>query len=227
MNNLYIVSTPIGNLEDISKRALSVFKKVDFIICEDTRHTLKLLNHYEIKKPLVSYHQHSKIGKIDKIIKKLSYGQSAALVSDAGTPGIADPGGKLLEEIYNKLEDKVKVLTVPGSSALTAAVSVCGVPSDHFEFLGFLPHKKGRQKIFKKIVNSDHTVIFFESPYRILKTLKSLSEYLDKERKVVVCREMTKVHEEIVRGDINFIKNYFENNKDKVKGEFVVLISGQ
>ncbi|MDZ7798584.1 MAG: 16S rRNA (cytidine(1402)-2'-O)-methyltransferase [Patescibacteria group bacterium] len=225
MTKLYIVSTPIGNLKDISRRALLVFKKVDFIICEDTRHTLKLLNYYDIKKPLVSYHQHSKIGKIDKIIEKLSSGQSAALVSDAGTPGIADPGGKLLEEIYNKLEDKVKVLTVPGSSALTAAVSISGLPSDHFEFLGFLPHKKGRQKLFKEIAQSDHTIIFFESPYRILKTLKSLSKYLDKKRKVVVAREMTKIHEEVIRGDIDYVYNYFENNKDKVKGEFVVLIA--
>jgi len=227
MSKIYLISTPIGNLEDITLRALKVLKEVDFVICEDTRQTLKLLNHFNLKKKLISYHQHSGRQRVRSIINKLEEGQSAALVSDAGTPGVADPGGRLLDEIYQRLGKKVRVFSVPGPSALTAAAAVSGLPCDQFYFLGFLPHKKGRQSLFKKISESKETVIFFESPFRLLKSLKSLSEVLAEKRKVVVCRELTKIHEEIIRGNIDYIKSYFEKNKEKVKGEFVVLVSGK
>jgi len=224
MKTLYIVGTPIGNLEDISLRALKVLKEVDFIICEDTRWTLKLLNHFEIKKPLVSYHQHSRLQKIDFIISELK-NKNAALVSDAGTPGISDPGGLLIREVVEKLGSSIKIAAIPGPSALAAAVSVSGLACDKFRFLGFLPHKKGRETLFKEIVDSKETIVFYESPHRILKTLESLEKVLDKQRKIAVGRELTKIYEEVVRGNAGEILNYFKNNPDKVKGEFVVLVA--
>jgi 16S rRNA (cytidine1402-2'-O)-methyltransferase len=223
MKTLFIVGTPIGNLEDISLRALKVLKEVDFIICEDTRWTLKLLNHFEIKKPLVSYHQHSRLQKIDFIIEELK-SKDAALVSDAGTPGISDPGGLLIREIVSKLGNSIKIVAIPGPSALAAGCSISGLPCDKFRFLGFLPHKKGRVTLFKEIADSKETIVFYESPHRILKTLESLEKVLDKQRKIVVCRELTKIYEEIVRGIANEVLNYFKNNPDKVRGEFVVLV---
>ena len=227
MANLYIVSTPIGNLKDITFRGIEGLKEADFIICEDKRETVKLLNHYEIRKPLISYHEHSKIQRVDEIIDLLRIGKSAALVCEAGTPGISDPGGRLISEVLMALGDKVKIIPIPGPSALAAAASVSGLPCDRFIFLGFLPHKKGRETLFKQIAENKETTIFYESPHRILKTLYSLAGVLEEKRKVVVGRELTKMFEEIKRGNINEIKSYFENNPEKVKGEFVVLIAGK
>ncbi len=222
MGILYIVATPIGNLDDITIRALEILKKVDYILCEDTRKTKVLLDHYKIDKKLISYHQHSKITKIDYIVNSLTEGKNLALVSDAGTPGISDPGRKLVEAV-EKI-NKIKIVPIPGPSAIITALSVSGLNTDKFVFLGFLPTKKGRETIFREIAEEEKTVVFYESVHRILKTLESLNVG---NRKVVVCRELTKMFEEIIRGSSEDALNYFENNKDKIKGEFVVIIEGK
>jgi len=216
---LHIVATPIGNLEDITLRAIRVLGQVDLIACEDTRQTLKLLNHYKIKKPLVSYHQHSRLTKLDFIIGKLEQGQSVALVSDAGTPGISDPGFKLVDKA---LEQGIKVVPIPGACAMTALASSSGLPVDSFLFLGFVPHKKGREKMFKRIAESRETVVIYESPHRFLKTLKSLGEVLDSKRQIVVGRELTKMYEEIIRGSAQEVLEYFSGKA--VKGEICVVV---
>ena len=227
MANLYIVATPIGNLEDISKRALRLLSEVDLILCEDTRVTKKLLDRYEIKIPASSYHQHSKIKKIDYIIQLLEKGENLALVSDAGTPGISDPGNGLVNKVIESLSDKVNIIPVPGPSAVTAAASISGFPMDRFLFLGLPPAKKKRNKFFKEISGSKYPVIFYESPYRILKTLDELKQVLAKNYKLqttqlVICRELTKKFETVYRGDIEQIIKDVKN--DKIKGEFVVLV---
>jgi 16S rRNA (cytidine1402-2'-O)-methyltransferase len=221
MATLFIVATPIGNLEDISLRALRILKKVDLILCEDTRVTKKLLDRYQIKKPLVSYHQHSKLQKIDYIISLLKEGKNLALVSDSGTPGVSDPGNKLVNEVVNQLIDRVKIVPIPGPSALTCAASVSGFPMEKFLFLGFLPKKKKRKEILKEIVESKYPVIFYESPYRIIKTLKELGG-MNKELEIVVARELTKKFETIYRGKIEKVLE--KMLKDKIKGEFVVIV---
>ena len=168
MPTLYIVATPIGNLEDISMRALRILSEVDFILCEDTRVTKKLLSHYQIKTPTISYHQHSRKQKIDYILGLLGKGKNLAYVSDAGTPGISDPGGKLIQTVIEKFGEDIKIESVPGPSAVTAALSLSGIPTDKFVFLGFLPHKKGRQTMLKKIIKSEFPVVVYESKYRIM-----------------------------------------------------------
>jgi len=225
MSLFYVVSTPIGNLEDITLRALRILKEVDFIICEDTRHTLKLLNHFDIKKSLISYHQHSKMKKIGHIIDLLKQGKNLALVSDAGTPAVSDPGGVLVKEVVSQLGSAVQVIPIPGVSALTALASVAGLPVDKFIFLGFLPHKKGRQKLFDFINESDKTVLFYESPHRVIKTLEALSESLNENRQVVVGRELTKKFETIYRGTAKGVLEKLQN--DEVRGEFAVIISAK
>jgi 16S rRNA (cytidine1402-2'-O)-methyltransferase len=223
---LYIVATPIGNLEDISLRALRILKEVDLILCEDTRVTKKLLNRYQIQKPLLSYHQHSKLQKIDYIISLLKEGKNLALVSDSGTPGISDPGNKLVNEVVKWLSDRVKIIPIPGPSALTCAASVSGFPMDKFLFLGFLPKKKKRKEILEEIVKSKYPVIFYESPYRILRTLKELKEAMNSEQRatnnIVVARELTKKFETIYRGKIDEVIEEIEKNT--IKGEFVVIL---
>jgi len=221
---LYIVSTPIGNLEDISKRALRILSEVDLILCEDTRVTKKLLDHYQIKTPTLSYHQHSKIQKIDYIINLLKQGKELALVSDAGTPGISDPGNKLVKEIIGSLSHQAEIVSIPGPSAVTAAASVSGFPTDKFLFLGFPPTKKKRKKFFEEIINSKYPVIFYESTYRIIKSLEEL-RIMNQELEIVVCRELTKKFETIYRGNIKDVIE--EIKKDKIKGEFVVVIKGK
>ena len=223
MPNFYIVATPIGNLKDISLRALQILKEVDLILCEDTRTTKKLLSHYRVKNPTLSYHQHSKIKKIDYIIQLLRQGKKLALVSDAGTPGISDPGNKLIDQIVEKLPE-VKIVPVPGPSAVTAAVSISGFPMDKFLFLGFPPVKKKRKKFFEKIMKSKYPIIFYESPHRIIKTLNEIKELVSfiSNKKIVVCRELTKKFETVYRGKIE--KVIEEIKKDKIKGEFVVIV---
>jgi 16S rRNA (cytidine1402-2'-O)-methyltransferase len=226
MANLYIVATPIGNLEDITLRALRILKEVDLILCEDTRVTKKLTERYRIKKPLLSYHQHSKLQKLDYIIFLLKEGKNLALVSDAGTPGISDPGNKLVEKVVESLNEEVKIIPVPGPSALTCAASVSGFPMDKFLFLGFLPKKKKRKEFLKEILESKYPVIFYESPYRILKTLQELKGIMnDKQRaasNIVVARELTKKFETIYRGKIDKVIEELE--KTPTKGEFVVVV---
>lgn len=175
---LYAVATPIGNLEDISLRALRILKEVDFIICEDTRVTSKLLAHYEIQKSLVSYFQHSHLSRVEEIIERLKRGQNAALVTDAGTPGISDPGGVLIKLINEKLGSEIKIVPLPGPCAAMAALSISGVPTDKFLFLGFPPHKKGRQTYWRRVLEAKETVVFYESCHRIVKALQELQKLL-------------------------------------------------
>ena len=215
MSVLYVVATPIGNLGDITLRAIETLKEVDLIACEDTRHTLKLLNHFEIKKPLISFHQHSKIQKVEQIISSINSGQKVALVTDAGTPGISDPGQVLISAAH---EDNIRVIPIPGVSALTALVSVSGLKNSEFEFIGFLPHKKGRQTKLKEIAQSHMPVIIYESPYRIKKLLNELLVAVG-DQKIVVGREITKKFEEIYRGKISSVLPTI-----KEKGEFVLII---
>lgn len=217
---LYIVATPIGNLADLSFRAIEVLKSVEVIACEDTRQTMKLLDRYKIKKPLISYFQHSRFSQIERILKMLNDGQNVAMVSDAGTPGISDPGNKLVNEAVN---NKIQVSPIPGACAVISALSVSGFPTDKFLFLGFMPHK-GKMKIFEQIKNSEITVCFYESVHRIEKTLEQLTEILTEDRQVVVCRELTKKFESIYRGSIKEVLNQV---KQMVKGEYVVVINSK
>jgi len=214
MSKLYIVATPIGNLGDITTRALHVLKDVDLILCEDTRVTKKLLFHYNIKTLTESYHQHSKLKKIDKIKELLKNGQNLALVSDSGTPGINDPGNKLIEELKDK---NIEIIPIPGPNAVAAIASISGFPMDKFIFLGFPPHKKGRNKFFKGVAELKHPVILYESPHRIIKTLKQLSELNN--FNIVVGRELTKKFETVYRGKIKDIINQI-----KPRGEFVIVL---
>ncbi|PID87587.1 16S rRNA (cytidine(1402)-2'-O)-methyltransferase [Candidatus Gracilibacteria bacterium] len=221
---LYIVSTPIGNLGDITYRAVETLKEVDIIACEDTRKSMILLNHYDIKKPLISFHSHSGFTKVDKIISELKNDKNIALISDAGTPGISDPGYVLIKEA---LLEGLKIVPIPGVTAFTTALSASGMQMNHFLYLGFLPVKKGRQTLFKMLVErkktSSETVVIYESVHRLIKTLKELLSYFGQEHNIVVARELTKKFEEFKRDNIINIINYFEENPSKVKGEFVIL----
>jgi len=221
MTTLYIIATPIGNLEDLSFRALRVLKEVDLILCEDTRVTKKLLARYEISRPTVSYHQHSKLTKSKYILEQLERGKSLALVSDAGTPSISDPGAKLVDYLTGQLPD-LKIIPIPGPSALIAGLSASGLPADKFVFLGFPPIKKKRKKFFQRIKEISQTIVFYESPHRIVKTLRELKEALGNQEKIVVCRELTKKFEIIYRGSVEEILEQIGDGK--IKGEFVVIL---
>ncbi|MBU4298889.1 16S rRNA (cytidine(1402)-2'-O)-methyltransferase [Patescibacteria group bacterium] len=221
MGTLYIVATPIGNLKDITFRAVEVLKEVDFVLCEDTRVTKKLLDHYEIKKPVLSYHQHSKLNKVDFILTLLKEGKNLALVSDAGTPGISDPGNKLISKLAEVGPPQIKIVPIPGPSAVTAAASISGFPMDKFLFLGFPPKKRKRKKFFEEIANSKHSVIFYESPYRIVRTLEEL-RIMNQELRIIVARELTKKFETVYRGEIGEVIKEIE--KGIIKGEFVVIV---
>ena len=220
MSKLYIIATPIGNLEDVTLRSLRILKEVDCILCEDTRVTKRLLDRYDISTPLESYHQHSTILKVNKILSLLKEGKDIALVSDAGTPGISDPGNKLVREVAENLPDVV-IIPIPGPSAITALASVAGVGTDSFCFLGFVPQSK-RNKFFEEVVHSPYPVIFFESPHRIQKTLRELKEKQG-DLYVVVGRELTKKFEEILRGPLDQVQKNLQNKE--ARGEFVVLVS--
>lgn len=221
---LYVVATPIGNMGDMTHRAIETLKSVDLVLCEDTRVTRHLLDHYAIGTGTMSYHAQSKISKHEKIIEMLREGKSLALVSDAGTPTISDPGVMLIEMIKKELPE-VKIVAIPGASALTAALSISGIPSPQFTFYGFLPHKKGRETIFKEISASERTSVFYESPHRIEKTLESLAKHLPENKKVVIARELTKIFEETVSGTATEVMAYFKQNHGNVRGEFVVIVS--
>ena len=219
---LFIVSTPIGNLEDITLRAIRILKEADIIAAEDTRRTRILLNHYEIKKPMISYFEHNKIYKGKLIVKELLNGRNVALVSDAGTPGISDPGYLLIKQ---SLEQGINIVPVCGVSALNAALSVSGLPTNRFYFSGFLPVKRSKKKTFlEKFKDSEETIIIFESPYRLIKTLEDIKEVIG-DREIAICRELTKIYEEIFRGKISEGIEEFLNRK-QIKGEFTLVIGG-
>jgi 16S rRNA (cytidine1402-2'-O)-methyltransferase len=218
---LYIVATPIGNLQDITLRAIETLERVDLILCEDTRVTQKLLSHYEIKTPTLSYHQHSKLNKVEHILGLLGQGKNLALVSDAGTPGISDPGNKLVQRAIESLAGAVKIVPIPGSSAVTASASISGFPVDKFLFLGFPPLKNKRKKFFEEVAVSKYPVIFYESTYRIIKTLKELNSLIG-EQEIVVCRELTKKFETIYRGKI--VQVIKEIEEGEIRGEFAVIV---
>jgi len=219
---LYIVPTPIGNLEDITLRALQVLKSVDLILAEDTRYSLKLLSHYEIRKPLQSYHQHNEHKITDKIIEELKSGKQIALVSDAGTPGISDPGFFIIRECY---KNEIPVDCLPGATAFVPALVKSGIPCDRFVFEGFLPDKKGRQTAIKKIAEEERTIVIYESPHKLLKTLQNFATIFDEDRQISVSRELTKVFEETVNGTSKEVLEHF--SKNILKGEFVIVISGK
>lgn len=217
---LYVVATPIGNLEDITYRAINILKSVDIIAAEDTRHTLKLLNHYEISKHLISYHRHNEEIKSGELIKELKEGKDIALVSDAGTPGICDPGEVVIKKC---IEEEIKVVPVPGACAFVNALISSGLNTDTFLFLGFLPlNKKNRKQKLEQIKESTQTTIIYEAPHKLQSTLKDLEEFVS-DRNVVLARELTKIHEEFIRGNI---KEIIEKSKD-VKGEMIILIEGK
>jgi 16S rRNA (cytidine1402-2'-O)-methyltransferase len=222
---LYIVPTPIGNLEDITLRAIRVLKEVDLVLCENTSVTQKLFKAHAIETPTTVFYANTGIKNIEKIMNALEEGKTLALVSDAGTPTISDPGVLLVEKIYKELPD-VKVVALPGASALTATLSLSGISSANFTFYGFLPNKKGRETTFKKIADSEVTSVFYESVHRIEKALESLAKVLDETRQIVIARELTKMHEEVVRGNAKEVLEYFKTNTDKLRGEFVVVVEG-
>lgn len=216
---LYIVATPIGNLEDITLRAIKTLQEVDLIAAEDTRHTLKLLNHLEISKPMISYHRHNEEIRCDNLIKELKSGKNIALVSDAGTPGICDPG----EEIIKKcIEENITIVPIPGACAMINALICSGINTKEFNFLGFLPlNKKSRKEKLEEIKKSKKTVIIYEAPHKLKATLNDLKEILEK-RKIVLAREITKIHEEFIRENIEKLIEKAE----ELKGEMVIIIEG-
>ncbi|OGB74240.1 16S rRNA (cytidine(1402)-2'-O)-methyltransferase [candidate division Kazan bacterium RBG_13_50_9] len=218
MGTLYVVATPIGNLEDITLRAIRILQEADLIACEDSRITKRLLVRHEIDTPTISYHQHSGEEKTAVLLEKLRAGQSIALVTDAGTPGIQDPGGRLVRAVRNA---QISVEVIPGPSALTAALSVAGISADSFYFVGFLPKKKGRQTLLKELERLAIPIVIYEAPPRVVKTLRDIHAYLG-ERKIIAARELTKKFEELQEGTVTSLLNHFTNHRPK--GEFVIIV---
>ncbi|MAE10295.1 MAG: 16S rRNA (cytidine(1402)-2'-O)-methyltransferase [Candidatus Marinimicrobia bacterium] len=215
---LFIVSTPIGNLADITFRAVETLKTVSFIAAEDTRRTRKLLNHFEIKTKLISYYEHNRFARIPQILQHLESGKDVAVVTDAGTPGVSDPAYKLIRSV---IQVDVKVEPIPGPSAFLTALVASGLPTDRFLFVGFLPPKKGRRKKLSDLASHEATLILYENPKRVVKTLSDIATFLG-DRPAVVCRELTKVHEEIIRGTISELLLYF--SQESPRGECVIMI---
>lgn len=227
MSKLYIVASPIGNLEDVSCRAIKILSQVDFIFCEDTRTSLKLLNRHDIKNKVQSFHQHSGFKKIDKIINYLKEGKDLAILSEAGTPNISDPGANLILQVKDELNNKVDIIPIPGPSAVTAALSVSPWPADKFIFLGFLPHKKGRQSQLKKIIDYPFLIVLYESKHRLLKLLNELSSLekeSDKKIDIMIARELSKKFEQLIFGRPDDLIDKLNNNATMLKGEFVLIL---
>jgi len=221
MSKLTIVPTPIGNLDDITLRAIKVLKSVDIILAEDTRNSGKLLKHFDIETRMMAYHQHNEHKVVEHITQRIANGETMALITDAGTPAISDPGFLLVRQC---VAEGVEIECLPGATAFVPALVNSGLPSDKFFFEGFLPHKKGRQTRLKFLAELPYTIVFYESPHRLLKTLKQIGEFFSPDRQVSVSRELTKMHEETVRGTVTEVIEHFENNV--LKGE-IVLIVGQ
>ena len=215
---LFIVPTPIGNLEDMTFRGIRVLNESTLIAAEDTRHTKKLLMHYNINTPTISYFEHNRFTRIPQIVDHLISGKNVSVVTDAGTPGISDPAYKLIRAT---IENHIKVESIPGASASVTALSASGLPTDRFLFEGFLPHRKGRRKKLERLANLEATIIFYESPMRLIRTLNDILEFIG-DRPTVIGRELTKVYEEYQRGKVSQLINYFKENKPR--GEFVVMI---
>lgn len=222
MSKLYLVPTPIGNLEDITLRAIRVLKEVDFILAEDTRTSGKLLKHYEINTPMQSHHMHNEHRTVENIVRRIKNGETFALISDAGTPAISDPGFLLTRAC---VQEGVEVDCLPGATAFVPALVNSGFPNDKFVFEGFLPPKKGRQTRFKTLAEETRTIIFYESPHKLLKTLANFMEYFGEERLVSVSREITKMHEETIRGTAKEVLEYYTNKPPK--GEIVIVVQGK
>lgn len=219
---LFIVPTPIGNLKDVTYRSIDILKSVDFILCEDTRTSSKFLSHYNINKPLSPYHQHNEHKVLSHLIEQLVAGKKIALITDAGTPGISDPAFLLVREC---IKDNIAVETLPGATSLIPALINSGLPANRFTFEGFLPLKKGRQTAFERLAEEERTMIFFESPMRLLKTIKDMMQYFGEVRRCSVSRELTKMFEENRRGTLKEVHNYFEQKT--VKGEIVIVVEGK
>ncbi|MBS1584997.1 MAG: 16S rRNA (cytidine(1402)-2'-O)-methyltransferase [Bacteroidetes bacterium] len=219
---LYLIPSPIGNLGDISYRAVSILQQVDGILCEDTRTSFILLQHYNIKKPLTPYHQHNEHKVLAHVIEQLQAGKQYALITDAGTPGISDPGFLLVREC---IRNDIKVHCLPGATAFVPALVQSGIPSNRFVFEGFLPLKKGRQTAMKQLAEEERTIILYESPHRLVKTLTELTQYLGAERQAAVCRELTKMFEETRKGTLDELAQHYEAHAPK--GEIVIVISGK
>ncbi|MGB1040760.1 MAG: 16S rRNA (cytidine(1402)-2'-O)-methyltransferase [Flavobacteriales bacterium] len=219
---LYLVPTPIGNLDDMTFRAVKVLNEVSLILCEDTRVSGKLMKHFEVTTPLKSFHQHNEHKLVEEMTRQLASGQSFALISDAGSPGISDPGFLLVREC---IEQGVEIESLPGATALIPALVNSGLPCDRFVFEGFLPQKKGRNKRMEALLEETKTMVFYESPYRVVKTFKLFKEFFGGERKASFSREITKLHEETFRGSLDEIINHLEA-KASIKGEFVLVLEG-
>ncbi len=221
MSRLFIVPTPIGNLEDMTFRAVKVLKEVDYVLAEDTRTSGKLMKHFGIETKMLAYHQFNEHKVVDGFVSRLKAGETFALITDAGTPAISDPGFLLVRAC---IENDVEVECLPGATAFVPALVNSGLPADKFFFEGFLPHKKGRQTRLKFLADFPHTIVFYESPHRLVKTLGQMMEFFGAERKVSVSRELTKIHEENVRGTLQEVHDYFQQKS--VKGEIVIVLEG-
>lgn len=220
---LYIVATPIGNLEDITLRALRVLQQVDLIACEDTRHTQKLLNHFEIKTPTQSYHEHNEVARAKELVERIAAGLRIALVSDAGIPGISDPGERVIRAAVDR---GLNVVAIPGASALISALVASGLPTDSFRFVGFLPPRAGeRRSRLEALSNESETLVFYEAPHRILEMLADIENIFGQERRLVVARELTKVHEEFLRGTVKEASTELAK-RGVMKGEITVIVAG-
>ncbi|MCL9968788.1 16S rRNA (cytidine(1402)-2'-O)-methyltransferase [Aquirufa antheringensis] len=221
---LYLVPTPIGNLEDITLRAIRVLGEVDGILAEDTRNSGQLLKHLNISKPLYSHHAHNEHTGVPGVIKMLKEGKSLALISDAGTPGISDPGYLLVKAC---VDNGIEVESLPGATAFVPALVNSGFPTDRFVYEGFLPHKKGRQTRWKALAEEERTIVLYESPHRLVKALEQIIEFISADRLVMVGREISKLHEQMVRGTATEVLAYFTAHPDKVRGEIVIVIAGK
>ncbi len=221
MGILYVVPTPVGNMEDMTLRAIKVLKEADFVLAEDTRTSGILLKHFDIRNRLMSHHKFNEHGTSAGIVERLRAGATTALISDAGTPGISDPGFLLIREAVNA---GIEVQCLPGATAIIPALVSSGLPCDRFCFEGFLPQKKGRKSRIKALAGEERTMVFYESPYRLLKLLEQLAEEFGNERRVCVCREISKIHEESVRGTISEVSAHFKEHEPR--GEFVVVVAG-
>ena len=221
MGTLYLVPTPVGNFEDITMRALRILKEADLILAEDTRTSGNLLRHFDIKNAMLSYHKFNEHQTVDRVVERLKGGETVAVVSDAGTPGISDPGFLVAREA---IKAGIEVITLPGATAMVPALVSSGLPSDRFCFEGFLPQKKGRQSRLKALAEEPRTMIFYESPHRIVKALAQMMEVFGEDRQASVCREISKIHEESVRGTLSEIHAHFLENEPR--GEFVIVVGG-